>query len=163
MKYLLPNSGRFYKACLHTHSTVSDGKMPPEEVKERYKSKGYSILALTDHEICFDHPELNDENFLTLTSYEMMTYDENPRMTSKTYHLNLIAKDPTTDAIVFVDRDAQGVMDGKLEGNIENYKGTILPETSAKGTAMLITMGAMLVTVAAVFMVTRKKMSIYED
>ena len=52
---------------------------------------------------------------------------------------------------------------GAITKDIVNNTGTVLPETGAKGTAMLITMGAMLVTVAAVFMVTRKKMSIYED
>ena len=94
MKYLLPHTGRAYKACLHTHSTISDGKMSPEEVKERYKSKGYSILALTDHEICLSHPELNDEDFLTLTSYELLVEDGSPKINAKVYHLNFIAKDP---------------------------------------------------------------------
>lgn len=94
MKHLLPAVEKYYKANLHTHSNISDGVMSPEEVKAAYKAKGYSILALTDHEICFSHPELNDEDFLTLTSYELMTYDANPRMNSKTYHLNMIAKEP---------------------------------------------------------------------
>ena len=94
MKYLLPSVPKYFKANLHAHSTISDGKLSPEQVKEEYKRRGYSILALTDHELCFDHPELNDDDFLTLTSYELMTYDDAPRMNSKTYHLNLIAKDP---------------------------------------------------------------------
>jgi len=94
MKYLLPKTGRFYKACLHTHSTVSDGKLSPEEVKELYKTRGYSILALTDHEICLPHPELNDEDFLTLTSYELLVEDGSPKINAKVYHLNFIAKEP---------------------------------------------------------------------
>ena len=36
-KYLLPEKGNFYKANLHTHSTISDGKLTPEAVKEAYK------------------------------------------------------------------------------------------------------------------------------
>ena len=32
-KYLLPETGQFYKANLHCHTTVSDGRMTPEEVK----------------------------------------------------------------------------------------------------------------------------------
>lgn len=47
--------------------------------------------------------------------------------------------------------------------NIKNQSGTILPETGAQGTMWLIFGGAMLVIVAGVFMITRKKMSIYED
>ena len=33
-KYLLPENGNFYKANLHCHSTVSDGTLTPEEMKE---------------------------------------------------------------------------------------------------------------------------------
>ena len=45
---------------------------------------------------------------------------------------------------------------------INNQSGTILPETGAEGTIMFITIGSLLAMVAVVFMVTRKKMSIYE-
>ena len=38
-KYLLPEKGTFYKANLHSHSTVSDGGWTPEEMKERYIEK----------------------------------------------------------------------------------------------------------------------------
>ena len=59
---------------------------------------------------------------------------------------------------------ANGVFDtGIIEQSIENNTGTVLPETGAKGTVMLITISTMFVMVAAVFMITRKKMSIYED
>ena len=76
---------------------------------------------------------------------------------------DVIAKD-AEGKVVFADAAGEdAVEDGKLEGDIENYKGTILPETGAKGTMMLIGGGALLVMMASVFMVTRKKMSIYED
>ena len=39
-----------YKANLHTHTTQSDGKLKPADVIRLYQSKGYKILALTDHE-----------------------------------------------------------------------------------------------------------------
>lgn len=38
-----------YKANLHTHSTVSDGRFTPQEVIDLYQAKGYDALALTDH------------------------------------------------------------------------------------------------------------------
>ena len=38
-KYLLPKDGTFYKANLHCHTTLSDGHLTPEEVKEIYKNK----------------------------------------------------------------------------------------------------------------------------
>src|SRR5690554_4313168 len=42
------NDGK-YKACLHAHTTCSDGWMAPQEVVDRYSEMGYSILSITDH------------------------------------------------------------------------------------------------------------------
>ena len=52
---------------------------------------------------------------------------------------------------------------GQIQKNIVNKTGTVLPETGAEGTFFLITTSTVLVVVAAVFMITRKKMSVYED
>ena len=41
--------GRFWRGNLHTHSTLSDGVLSPEEVCRRYRDEGYDFLALTDH------------------------------------------------------------------------------------------------------------------
>ena len=71
MRYLLPDTKKYYKANLHTHSTVSDGKLTPEEVKAEYKKLGYSILALTDHSVIVNHQHLNDPDFLMLTGAEI--------------------------------------------------------------------------------------------
>lgn len=58
----------------------------------------------------------------------------------------------------------EGTIDnGTIEKGIVNNTGSVLPETGAMGTFMLIFGGAALVMVAAVFMITRKKMSVYED
>ena len=48
-KYLLPENGTFYKANLHCHTVLSDGRLTPEQVRELYMSRGYSIVAFTDH------------------------------------------------------------------------------------------------------------------
>lgn len=93
-KYLLPKSGNFYKANLHTHSTCSDGINTPAELKERYKSLGYSILAITDHELIADHSDLDDEKFLMLTGCEYAVMEKYGNYNeSKTVEFNLIAKD----------------------------------------------------------------------
>ena len=42
------STGR-YKANLHTHTTVSDGRLNPHEVVDRYHAQGHTILAITDH------------------------------------------------------------------------------------------------------------------
>ncbi len=41
--------GRFFRGNLHTHSTLSDGRLPPGEVCRRYRAQGYDFIALTDH------------------------------------------------------------------------------------------------------------------
>jgi predicted metal-dependent phosphoesterase TrpH len=40
----------FLKGALHTHSTCSDGELPPLEVLRVYRDLGFDFLALTDHD-----------------------------------------------------------------------------------------------------------------
>lgn len=97
MKFdLLPGGGRFYKANLHTHTTVSDGKLTPAEAKEWFKSHGYSVVAYTDHEVIVPHPELCDDEFVALTSYEIAINKSLWTPFTKTYHLNLYFRNPET-------------------------------------------------------------------
>ena len=96
-RHLLPQRAHYYKANLHMHTTLSDGRMTPEEVKEAYKNQGYSILAYTDHEAIVPHNDLRDESFLPITSFEIATGEQTeglPAGSNRTYHLNLYAKDP---------------------------------------------------------------------
>lgn len=96
-KYLIQNEGKFYKANLHCHTTVSDGANTPEEMKNYYKAHGYSILAMTDHELLVDHSDLNDDEFLTITGYEYAFVEfseptDYPK--SHTLEFNLFARNP---------------------------------------------------------------------
>lgn len=94
-KHLLPQVNRYFKANLHTHSTISDGKLTREEVKNGYKALGYQILCITDHNVIADHSDMNDPDFLMLTGVETNVNAPDMGKTSgKTYHLNLIAKEP---------------------------------------------------------------------
>lgn len=45
----LAGEGRWLRGNLHTHTTVSDGKLTPEECIRLYKEKGYDFLCITDH------------------------------------------------------------------------------------------------------------------
>ena len=69
--YLLPKDGRFYKANLHCHTTFSDGRKTPAEIKELYARLGYSVVAITDHDLLIPHDELTDSNFLALHGFEI--------------------------------------------------------------------------------------------
>ena len=93
-RYLLPESGKFYKSNLHVHTDISDGKITPEEAKEGYKSHGYSVLAYTDHEVFVPHNDLSDEDFIALNAVEIAINDNWPGgfKYNKTFHLNLYAR-----------------------------------------------------------------------
>ncbi len=69
--------GRFWRGNLHTHSTRSDGVLPPEEVCRRYRAEGYDFLALTDHFIgsygypIVDTTPFRAEGFTTILGAEL--------------------------------------------------------------------------------------------
>ena len=106
-KHLLPPYLNWYRANLHCHSTLSDGYWPPARLKTEYKNAGYSVLAITDHNVLVDHSDLNDPDFLTLTSteYDITDWDAHQPVASpdanpwdgrfhNTFHLNLFSKVP---------------------------------------------------------------------
>jgi len=101
--YLISPNKKQYKANLHCHSTFSDGRKTPVELKEMYKGQGYSILSITDHEVPKSHSYLDDSDFLTITGYETYIrpnaeciYD----VYNKEIHINLFARNPKNEAIV---------------------------------------------------------------
>ena len=105
-KYLLPEKGNFYKANLHCHSTFSDGKWTPEEIKEKYMNRGYSIIAFTDHRTLHSQSHLTDESFLALDGWEIDVSENkrNPNGYKKTCHFCLIAKEKTLLMLISVMR-----------------------------------------------------------
>lgn len=122
-KYLIPEQGKFYKANLHSHSTFSDGKLTPEEMKKVYQEHGYSIIAFTDHDIFIPHQELTDENFVAINGYEIainnnydgfVTDDNQPDI--KKCHLCFLAEEPDNDIQVCWHREKY------LRWNTPKYK-----------------------------------------
>lgn len=71
--------GKFHRGNLHTHSTQSDGVLPPQEVCRRYQAEGYDFISLTDHFVgLFDYPitdttAFRNEHFTTLFGAELHT------------------------------------------------------------------------------------------
>ena len=63
--------GQWYKGNLHTHTSVSDGLLSPEECIRRYRAKDYDFLALTDHGAVADVPNASDGDFLLLLGAEL--------------------------------------------------------------------------------------------
>jgi histidinol phosphatase-like PHP family hydrolase len=69
--------GRFWRGNLHTHSTLSDGALPPDRVIEAYKDAGYDFLQLSDHFLerfgwpIADTRRWRSNNFTTLVGAEI--------------------------------------------------------------------------------------------
>lgn len=98
MQVLISDKLNFYKASLHGHSTYSDGNFTVEELKELFKKKGYSVVAFTDHEHLIDNSNLDDDNFLTITSAELAIKEFPTQSTlvnhnMRVTHLNVYALD----------------------------------------------------------------------
>jgi hypothetical protein len=87
---------------MHCHSSLSDGYYSPEELKKLYKEKGYSFLAITDHEHINNNSHLDDEDFITLTGAEFAIKQFPSESTMKNFnmkvcHLNFYAKKQNND------------------------------------------------------------------
>lgn len=94
-RHLLPIVPKYFKANLHTHSTITDGKFSPRELKELYKKQGYQILSITDHNVIVDHCALNDKDFLMLTGAEFgVSEPGQDALYKKSYHITCISKHP---------------------------------------------------------------------
>ncbi len=100
MEILLGQNKKFFKANLHAHTHLSDGKLSPVELKAEYKKRGYSVVAFTDHEHIIDNSYLNDEGFLAITACEIAIKDGAPNESTlknpdlKVCHLNFYSLDP---------------------------------------------------------------------
>jgi hypothetical protein len=63
--------GKWYKANLHTHTTTSDGQLPPQERIDQYHAGNYDVLALTDHGRTNDIAALDGHGMLLVSGMEM--------------------------------------------------------------------------------------------
>ena len=94
--YMLPCGRNQYKANLHCHSTVSDGRFTPEELKKMYMARGYNAIAYTDHKVCAPHPELTDEGFVALSGVEIAFGIGR----SRSIHVCGISRDPAKEIMI---------------------------------------------------------------
>ncbi len=100
MEYILPKDGNFYKANLHSHSTDSDGYLSPRALCDLYKSHGYSVLCITDHDRMLDRSHLCDDEFLVLNGFEHSVgqYGYEGRLV----HIGMIASSPDIKPFVML-------------------------------------------------------------
>lgn len=104
-KVLLDENLNFYRANLHCHTTISDGKKTPEEVKNFYKRRGYSVVAYTDHDVFIPHNDLTDDKFIALNAMEINPTGDKPYGARVDLcHFCLIAKDKNNKTDPFYRR-----------------------------------------------------------
>lgn len=130
-KYLLSENRKFYKANLHCHTNLSDGRLSPEEVKATYKDMGYSVVAYTDHDILVPHNELTDEDFVALNGVELAVREERDDVIIhkwKVCHINLIGLTPETIMQPFWHREKYLVSGNNLKNSHLVKWDTSLPD-----------------------------------
>lgn len=64
-------SGNWYKGNCHTHSTVSDGRLPIEDRFAAYRDAEYDFLVITDHGSVSDVAKLSEDGFLAISGSEL--------------------------------------------------------------------------------------------
>ena len=102
MKIFIDQDKKQFKANLHCHTTLSDGRLTPEMIKEEYKKRGYSVIAITDHERLVSHNDLTDDEMLFITAYE--AYIRNLPFDGKLdpqSHINFYSKTPENKMVYF--------------------------------------------------------------
>ena len=71
--------GRFWRGNIHTHSTLSDGALRPEQIVEAYKKVGYDFMTISDHFLerfnwpIVDTTAFRSDEFTTIIGAELHT------------------------------------------------------------------------------------------
>ena len=115
-KHLFSNKAKFYKVNLNCRTNISDGQLTPEEIKDLYKSQGYSAVAFSDKDRLVSHTDLTDDDFVALSAFEFIVEEEDGKKIS----LNAIALDP---AIKDFSYEQKGPMNkDEISKLIRSYK-----------------------------------------
>ncbi len=101
---------KWYKGNLHTHTTLSDGKLSPEEVTAAYKKAGYDFICITDHRKYFKGSD--GEDFVILSGEEF-NFEDKEKNTA--YH------------VVGID------FDGHFENTNQTPSQTVIDEVVKRG------------------------------
>ncbi len=94
------------KLGLHTHTTVSDGKLTPEEAARVYREAGYDAIALTDHWKYGISRELSGLKIISGAEYNV----GDPRTEEGVYHIVALFTDIEPD--LTKDLSPQQIIDG---------------------------------------------------
>lgn len=89
--YLDSNGKKWWKGNIHTHTTVSDGRLSPEDSIALYRKNGYDFLALTDH-WHVSETKFTDDGMLLLAGCE---YDVGRNVREGIFHVTSLGCETT--------------------------------------------------------------------
>ena len=121
MKILIDEKKFQFKANLHCHTNLSDAVLTPEQIKEEYKKRGYSVVAITDHERLVPHNDLTDDEILFITAYEVYVrnFPYDPIVDGQS-HINLYSKTPENKLLYYTPDHNKYIPKEELE-NLEYH------------------------------------------
>ncbi len=93
------------KGNLHTHTTLSDGPLPPQETIAAYAELGHDFLMLSDHDHFTDPAELDARGMVLIPGNEITAYG--PHLLHVNAHRN-IGPDEDRQAIIDAINDDGG-------------------------------------------------------
>lgn len=73
--YTDKNGNNWYKVGLHIHTTLSDGRLTPEEMAEVYKNAGFDAVAITDHWKYYPEGEINGLKIISGCEYNIGSHN----------------------------------------------------------------------------------------
>lgn len=123
MNFITKDSKQF-KANLHSHTNLSDGKLTVDEMIAAYKQRGYSVLAITDHEAPYDHSAKSDDKLMLITGYEAYIRPSADCVMDPfgpEIHINLLARDPHNTKFVGYDPNFVKYMPAELAAAREKF------------------------------------------
>ena len=91
--YTDSNGKKWFKGNIHTHTTVSDGRLSPEESIALYRKNGYDFLAITDH-WRVSETKYTDDGMLLIAGCE---YDTGSNVRDGIFHVTSLGCETTPD------------------------------------------------------------------
>ena len=94
---------QWYKGNTHTHTTNSDGDVPPEEVVNWYKNHGYNFLVISDHNLLTETKNLDtnpDDDFILIPGDEVSNKFDNKPVHIVGININWVVKPMRGTSIV---------------------------------------------------------------
>ena len=126
------SDGEWLKCALHTHSTVSDGTLPPHVLAQAYEEAGFDVLSITDHWRLAEAP--STDRLLTIPGAELGFDLRKPNYARQTAEFLVWGIDHVPD-------DPGGNKDNWMFNAEENWEVRTFPKLT-DGATWAATMGA---------------------